>query len=80
MNPTRGFSCSKLARDETGSLLTYEDYVKIPEDGLRHEIIEGRHIVSPSPRTRHQVVVGNIHLVLAALGRDATPIEIEVRA
>jgi Uma2 family endonuclease len=36
------------------TLLTYEDYVQIPEDGRRHEIIEGIHYVTPSPVTRHQ--------------------------
>ena len=37
---------------ETGLKLTYEDYVRIPEDGQRHEIIDGRHIVNPAPRSR----------------------------
>lgn len=34
--------------------LTYADYVRFPDDGLRHEIIEGEHYVTPSPVTRHQ--------------------------
>jgi Uma2 family endonuclease len=34
--------------------LTYEDYVLLPEDGLRHEILDGEHIVSPSPSRKHQ--------------------------
>jgi Uma2 family endonuclease len=38
------------------TLLTYEDYVQIPEDGRRHEIIEGIHYVTPSPATKHQQV------------------------
>ena len=29
--------------------LTYEDYRLLPDDGKRHEIIDGRHYVSPSP-------------------------------
>lgn len=36
--------------------LTYEDYVKIPEDGCRHEIINGVHVMNPSPSTQHQHV------------------------
>ncbi len=36
------------------TMLTYSDYVQIPEDGQRHEIIEGQHYVTPSPITRHQ--------------------------
>jgi Uma2 family endonuclease len=35
---------------------TYEDYAKLPEDGLRHEIIHGEHFVNPSPSTQHQHV------------------------
>jgi Uma2 family endonuclease len=34
--------------------LTYDDYVLIPEDGQRHEIIDGEHYMTPSPVTVHQ--------------------------
>lgn len=34
--------------------LTYEDYVLFPDDGQRHEIIDGEHYVSPAPLMRHQ--------------------------
>ncbi|HVR98527.1 MAG TPA: Uma2 family endonuclease [Thermoanaerobaculia bacterium] len=34
--------------------LTYEDYVLIPEDGLRHEILDGEPYVSPAPKEAHQ--------------------------
>jgi len=44
--------------------LTYEDYVLIPEDGLRHEILDGEHYVSPAPLIRHQLVLGRLHLRL----------------
>ena len=30
--------------------LTYDDLVKMPDDGKRHEIIDGKHYVSPSDR------------------------------
>jgi Uma2 family endonuclease len=39
-----------------GLMWTYEDYAKLPEDGLRHEIIHGEHFVNPSPSTQHQHV------------------------
>ncbi len=35
---------------------TYEDYLLFPEDGKRHELIEGEHIVTPAPREKHQRV------------------------
>jgi Uma2 family endonuclease len=36
--------------------LTYDDYVNFPDDGRRHELIDGEHIVTPSPVSRHQRV------------------------
>jgi Uma2 family endonuclease len=39
---------------------TYDDLLALPEDNLRHEIIDGEHVVSPSPFMKHQLVVGNI--------------------
>jgi len=34
--------------------LTYDDYVLLPEDGRRYEIIDGELYVSPSPFIPHQ--------------------------
>jgi Uma2 family endonuclease len=39
---------------------TYADYCRIPEDGKRHEIIDGRHYVTPSPDTGHQWASGQL--------------------
>ena len=33
---------------------TYEDFLLFPEDGKRHELIDGDHFVTPAPSTRHQ--------------------------
>ncbi|MBI5244103.1 MAG: Uma2 family endonuclease [Elusimicrobia bacterium] len=41
--------------------LTYEDYLTFPDDGRRHQIIEGEHFMTPSPSRRHQEVCGNIY-------------------
>lgn len=49
--------------------LTYEDYCRIPEDGRRHEILDGVHFVMPSPLTRHQVVSGNLAFALESFLR-----------
>ncbi len=40
----------------TSTKLTYEDYCLLPDDGRRHEIIDGEHYVNPSPNTKHQRV------------------------
>ena len=39
---------------------TYDDFVLFPDDGKRHEIIDGEHHVTPSPNLRHQVLVGRL--------------------
>lgn len=44
--------------------LTYEDYVLIPDDGKRHEIIDGEHYVTAAPFVRHQRLVLRLALSL----------------
>ena len=39
---------------------TYEDFVSFPDDGKRHEIIDGEHFVTPSPNAKHQAVALNL--------------------
>ena len=34
--------------------LTYDDFVLFPDDGKRHELIDGEHYVTPSPNTKHR--------------------------
>ncbi|MEZ5417423.1 MAG: Uma2 family endonuclease [Vicinamibacterales bacterium] len=41
--------------------LSYDDFLLFPDDGKRHEIIDGVHYVTPSPRLRHQDLVGRLH-------------------
>ena len=41
--------------------LTYDDFLLFPDDGRRHELIDGEHYVTPSPNTRHQQLVGRLH-------------------
>ena len=45
-----------------GVKLTYDDFVQFPDDGLRHELIDGEHYVTPSPNTKHQRI--SIHLTV----------------
>ncbi len=49
-----------------GLKLTYEDFALFPDDGKRHEIVDGEHHVTPSPNTKHQTIVGNLHGVMWA--------------
>jgi Uma2 family endonuclease len=48
----------------TGVKLTWDDYVLFPEDGMRHELIDGEHYVTPAPFLRHQEIVGRLHLAI----------------
>lgn len=40
---------------------TYEDYMKLPNDGRRYEILNGVLLLMPSPKDSHQNAVGWIH-------------------
>jgi Uma2 family endonuclease len=44
--------------------LTYQDYVLLPDDGKRYEILDGDLYVTPSPTARHQEVSFNLTLAL----------------
>ena len=44
--------------------LTYEDYLQFPEDGRRHEIIDGDHYLSAAPFVSHQRVSRNLMIHL----------------
>ena len=43
-----------------GLKLTYDDFVLFPDDGKRHELIDGEHYVTPSPNIRHQQIQGDL--------------------
>ena len=47
-----------------GLKLTYDDFVLFPDDGMRHELIDGEHYVTPSPNTRHQEISINLVLLI----------------
>ena len=70
--PTTTIARPRLPR---GKRWTYADYCRIRPDRKRHEIIDGRHYVSPSPSHPHQWSVGQIfaqlnnRITLAGLGR-----------
>ena len=54
-------------RDRFGEVnvkLTYDDFLLFPDDGQRHELIDGEHYVTPSPNIRHQEISGRLHLLI----------------
>jgi Uma2 family endonuclease len=44
--------------------LSYADFLLLPDDGKRHELINGVHYVTPSPNLDHQELVGRLHLAI----------------
>jgi Uma2 family endonuclease len=45
-------------------VLTYDDYVELPDDGNRYEILDGELHVTPPPATRHQIASINLATIL----------------
>lgn len=43
-----------MGMPQTAEIWTAERIRALPEDGLRHEVVDGEHLVSPSPRLLHQ--------------------------
>jgi Uma2 family endonuclease len=65
--------------------LTYEDFVRFPEDGQRHEILDGVHVVSPAPAPDHQFLLHDLQVVLGSFIREhklgrmaAAPLDVEL--
>ena len=50
--------------------LTIEDYQRFPDDGKRHEIIDGEHYVTPAPNLRHQAISRNLTILIGSFLRD----------
>jgi Uma2 family endonuclease len=70
-------------RPPSGVKLTYDDLVLFPDDGKRHELIDGEHYVTPSPSRKHQRVSFNLsgllwsHLQQHPVGEaDSAPFDV----
>jgi Uma2 family endonuclease len=63
----------EMRHSTPGVKLTYDDFVLFPDDGKRHELIDGEHYVTPSPNRKHQAIVWNLTLVIGNY-LDAHPI------
>ncbi len=45
-------------------ILTYKDYEALPTDGRRYELHEGELSATPAPNPQHQLIIGNLHVIL----------------
>jgi Uma2 family endonuclease len=50
--------------------LTYQDLLRLPDDLLRHELIDGEHYMTPAPSRKHQRAAGNLYLILGMYLRE----------
>ena len=50
---------------ESTRKLTYADFVRLPDDGRRHEFIDGVHYVTAAPNIRHSIVQQRLNFALA---------------
>ena len=57
----------------TGHRWTYRDLVALPEDNLRHELLDGEHVVTPSPAVAHQLILWDLSREIANF-LDAHPV------
>ena len=48
----------------SATTLTYADYLLLPEDGKRYEILEGDLYMTPAPLTRHQTIAMRLSYLL----------------
>ena len=53
-----------MAVTATRTNLSYDDYVRFPDDGRTHEIIDGVHYVGAGPFLDHQLVSSRMHFQL----------------
>ncbi len=53
---------------------TVADLADIPDDGLQYELADGVLLVTPAPRQLHQVVLGELHVLM----RQACPADLKV--
>ena len=54
------------------AVTTIEEFLALPDDGLRHELLDGVHVVTPAPEYPHQAVLGEFYFALgtALQGQD----------
>ena len=59
-----------MALHDPSPKLTYEDYILFPDDGKRHEIIDGEHYVTAAPFVRHQRIARRLVFRLEGFLRE----------
>lgn len=55
---------TKLNQPPPQGAWTYADYARLPDNGMRYEVIEGELFMSPAPRAIHQEMIINLVIEL----------------
>lgn len=57
-------------------ITTIDDLLALPDDGLRHELLDGIHVVTPAPSYQHQVALSVLFSQLADQLRGWATLEV----
>ena len=68
-NPAEGWSPT-LTQPKPRLKFTVKDYMSMPENGKRYQLLDGEMVLAPSPTTRHQIILARLHLLLAGIFAD----------
>ncbi len=55
---------------------TIEELLALPDDGMRHELLDGAHVVTPAPQYLHQKAVGELDFLLRSVLRARPDAEV----
>lgn len=61
---------TKITRPPQQGDWTYEDYARLPDNGMRYEVIAGELFMVPAPRAVHQEVIANLSIELGLFLRQ----------
>ena len=53
-----------MGMPQTAEMWTADQIRALPDDGLRHEVVDGEHLVTPAPRAPHQIAISELEAVL----------------
>jgi Uma2 family endonuclease len=51
---------ARMSRATSPPDWTFAEYARLPDDGQRHEVLDGEVLVTPSPGTKHQRIAGRL--------------------
>ena len=59
-----------MGMPQTAEIWTAEQIRALPDDGLRHEVVDGEHLVTPAPRALHQIAISELEAILRPYVRE----------